>query len=118
MHYFFAIILPPLAVWLSEARKQVVLSVVLWVGGLYMLSLAGPDAMQGAYAAGPVLYIAAVIHAFIFVHRKFQRDQGQIHPHRGTAAQAPPPEPNRQAANTETENESTGQQDGVDSRKG
>ncbi|RUO20954.1 hypothetical protein CWE08_07585 [Aliidiomarina iranensis] len=93
MNYLLAVVLPPVAVWISGARKQVWLSLALYLVALYLLRIASGGDIPGAYAGAPVIYVAAIIHAFIFTHRHYQTTSGQIHPHRGSAAQsqeAPP----------------------------
>ncbi|MCL5255473.1 MAG: YqaE/Pmp3 family membrane protein [Gammaproteobacteria bacterium] len=88
MPYLLAVILPPVAVFMSGARKQMYLSLVLFLLALYLLKIAGTGNYPGAYAAGPVLWVAAIIHAFIFTHRKFQQQSGMRHPHRGSWSQS------------------------------
>jgi len=88
MPYLLAVVLPPVAVYLSGARKQMYLSLLLFLVALYLLKVAGTGNYPGAYAAGPVLWVAAIIHAFIFTHRKFQHQSGMRHPHRGSWSQS------------------------------
>lgn len=88
MNYILALFVSPVAVWLSGARKQVILSAILWGGAIALFNVASSGAFQGAYAAAPVLYIASIIHAFIFTHRFYQQQSGMRHPHRGTATQS------------------------------
>ncbi|MCL4409519.1 MAG: YqaE/Pmp3 family membrane protein [Gammaproteobacteria bacterium] len=88
MPYLLAVILPPVAVYMSGARKQMYLSLVLFLLALYLLKIAGTGNYPGAYAAGPVLWVAAIIHAFVFTHRKFQHQSGMRHPHRGSWSQS------------------------------
>lgn len=88
MNYFLALILPPVAVFLSGQKVQSLLSLVLFVLAIWTLSLADAGVFPGGYATGPVLYVLTVIHAFVFVHRWYQAQTGQRHPHRGTAAQS------------------------------
>ncbi|MGX5914852.1 YqaE/Pmp3 family membrane protein [Aliidiomarina sp. Khilg15.8] len=88
MNYFLALILPPLAVFLSGHKVQAVLSLVLFVLAIWTLYLADIGAFVGGYASGPVLYVLSVIHAFVFVHRQYQVETGKRHPHRGSAAQS------------------------------
>ncbi|MCH8500701.1 MAG: YqaE/Pmp3 family membrane protein [Aliidiomarina sp.] len=88
MPYLLAVVLPPVAVFLSGARKQMYLSLLLFLVALYLLKVAGTGNYPGAYAAGPVLWVAAIIHAFILTHRKFQQQSGMRHPHRGSWSQS------------------------------
>ncbi|MCC5854773.1 MAG: YqaE/Pmp3 family membrane protein [Idiomarina sp.] len=92
MYYLLSLVLPPVAVWLSGHKKQAILSLVLFVLALVLMSVATSGMAPGAYAAGPVFYIASIIHAFIFVHRFHQTESGQIHPHRDTASQSKKPD--------------------------
>jgi uncharacterized membrane protein YqaE (UPF0057 family) len=88
MNYFLALILPPVAVFLSGHKGQSVLSLAIFVLAIWTLSLADAGAFVGGYASGPVLYVLSVIHAFVFVHRQYQAETGQRHPHRGPATQS------------------------------
>lgn len=88
MNYFLALILPPLAVFLSGQKVQSLLSLALFILAIWTLYLADAGAFVGGYASGPVLYVLSVIHAFVFVHRQYQAETGQRHPHRGTATQS------------------------------
>ncbi|EGN75544.1 Uncharacterized protein family UPF0057 [Idiomarina sp. A28L] len=88
MNYLLAVVLPPVAVWVSGARKHVWLSLALYLTALYLLRIASSGEVPGAYAGAPVIYVAAIIHAFIFTHRHYQKTSGQVHPHRGSAAQS------------------------------
>lgn len=88
MNYLLAVVLPPVATWMAGARKQVWLSLVLYLLALMMLRIATGGEVPGAYAAAPVLYVLAIIHAFIFTHRQYQHTSGQRHPHRGSATQS------------------------------
>lgn len=88
MNYFIALICPPLSVWLSGARRQAILSIILFVLAVWALYTANIGVFMGGYAAGPVLYVLALIHAFVLTHRTYQRDTGTTHPHRGTKTQS------------------------------
>lgn len=88
MNYLLALVLPPVAVWMAGERKQVWLSLVLYLIALFLLRIASSGEVPGAYAGAPVIYVIAIIHAFIFTHRRYQQESGQIHPHRGSAAQS------------------------------
>lgn len=90
MNYFLALVLPPLALYLSGKRLQVVISLVLFVMAGWTLWLANEEIFMGGYAAGPVLYVLSLIHAFVFVHRFYQKEAGEVHPHRGTETQSKP----------------------------
>lgn len=82
MNYFIALILPPLAVFLARSGLQVALSLLLFVLAILALAGANSGAFMGGYAAGPVLYVLSVIHAFVFTHRFYQQRSGSNHPHR------------------------------------
>ena len=88
MNYLLAVVCPPFATWKAGANKQVWLSLVLFLLALYLLRIASAGGVPGAYAAAPVIYVAAIIHAFIFTHRKAQQDSGDHHPHRDSASQS------------------------------
>lgn len=88
MNYFIALICPPLSVWLSGARGQTILSIILSGLAVWALYAANTGAFIGGYAAGPVLYVLALIHAFVLTHRACQRSSGNPHPHRGTKTQS------------------------------
>lgn len=88
MNYFLAVICPPVAVFLSGARLQVILSLALFMAAIWSLWAANTGTFMGGYAAGPVLYVFAVIHAFVLSHRFYQQKSGQTHPHRGTDTQS------------------------------
>lgn len=81
MNYFISLILPPLAVFLSGARLQVIVNVLIFAAAVASLTAANQGAFVGGFAAGPVLYVVSVIHAFVFSHRFYQRESGQRHPH-------------------------------------
>lgn len=87
MNYFIAIICPPVSAYLSGARLQVILSLALFVLAIWSLWAANSGVFMGGYAAGPVLYVFAVIHAFVLSHRFYQQQSGQTHPHRGSESQ-------------------------------
>lgn len=89
MNYLLAVACPPVAVWLSGARKHIWLSLALYLLALFLLRIASSGDVPGAYAAAPVVYVVAIIHGFILTHRKAQQETGQTHPHRGSAAQSP-----------------------------
>lgn len=88
MNYLLALVCPPVSVFLSGGRLQVALSAVLFVVAIVALYSANTGAFMGGYAAGPVLYVLAIIHAFVLAHRFYQRQQGERHPHRGTKTQS------------------------------
>ncbi|WP_157981323.1 YqaE/Pmp3 family membrane protein [Aliidiomarina sanyensis] len=94
MNYLLAVVLPPVAVWMAGARKQVWLSLALYLAALMLFRIATGGEVPGAYAAAPVMYVIAIIHAFVFTHRQYQQTSGQIHPHRGSATQSKAPEKN------------------------
>jgi len=81
MNYLICVVLPPLGTWLSGYRKQIVLSILLYGVALSLFYLAFHGGPSGTYAAAPVFYVISIIHAFIFTHRRFQHDSGQVHPH-------------------------------------
>lgn len=82
MDYFISLILPPLGVWRSQHKAQLVLSFILWGLAIALFYIAANGGPAGTYAAGPVLYVFSVIHAFIFTHRHQQDEKGTQHPHR------------------------------------
>lgn len=88
MNYFLAIICPPLSVFLSHSKGQAFVSLILF--GLAILAMYGASsgAFMPGYAAGPVVYVVAIIHAFVIAHRFYQQKSGQTHPHRGTKTQS------------------------------
>ena len=88
MNYFIAVICPPVGAYLSGARLQVILSLALFVLAIWALWAANSGVFMGGYAAGPVLYVFAVIHAFVLTHRFYQQQSGQTHPHRGSDTQS------------------------------
>lgn len=88
MNYLLAVVCPPFATWKAGAKKQLWLSLLLFLTALYLLRLASAGGVPGAYAAAPVIYVAAIIHAFIFTHRQAQQQTGDHHPHRGSASQS------------------------------
>ncbi|WP_194757369.1 YqaE/Pmp3 family membrane protein [Aliidiomarina indica] len=91
MNYLLALVLPPVAVWMSGARKQMWLSLAIYLASLLLFRVATGGETPGAYAAAPVLYVVAIIHAFVLTHRHYQQAEGQVHPHRGSATQSKPP---------------------------
>lgn len=88
MNYFLALICPPLSVFLSGGRKQVILSLCLFIVAIWALYAANEGVFMGGYALGPVMYVLAVIQAFVLAHRFYQRQSGQRHPHRGPKTQS------------------------------
>ncbi|RTE85891.1 hypothetical protein [Aliidiomarina sp. B3213] len=83
MDYIISLILPPLGVWRSQHKLQVLLSLVLWGLAIMFVVIASNDGPAGTYAAGPVLYMFSIIHAFILTHRHLQTERGSRHPHQG-----------------------------------
>ena len=88
MNYFLALICPPLSVFLSGGRKLVILSLCLSLVAIWALYAANAGLFMGGYALGPVVYVLAIIQAFVMAHRFYQRQTGQRHPHRGTNTQS------------------------------
>lgn len=88
MNYVLALVCPPVSVYLSGGRKHVILSLCLFLFALWALYAANTGVFMGGYAAGPVFYVLALIHAFVLAHRFYQLQAGQTHPHRGTKTQS------------------------------
>ncbi|WP_157957890.1 YqaE/Pmp3 family membrane protein [Aliidiomarina celeris] len=82
MNYLLCLLVPPAAVWISGNRLQAGISLVLWVVALSLFNWATSNGPPGAYAAGPVVYIFTIIHAFVLTHRHMQEQTGDRHPHR------------------------------------
>ncbi|MCO4322564.1 hypothetical protein [Aliidiomarina quisquiliarum] len=81
MNYLICVILPPYGIWLSGYRKQAMLSLPMYMLAITLLYVAFNGGPPGSYVAGPVIYVVAIIHAFIFTHRYYQKVTGKIHPH-------------------------------------
>jgi len=79
--YIISLILPPLGVWRSGFKPQLIVSLGIWILALIFFYVAANDGPPGTYAAGPVIYMFAVIHSFVLTHRKLQAERGSIHPH-------------------------------------